>query len=94
MPTQIIAFATTQVSAEKTADEIEEMLRKHEATKTGKEYESGRIKSLYFQMDTPNGVYPFMLPVNVEAVYQLLLNQRRQTPKYRWGIPQKVHCNQ
>ena len=83
MAEQIIAFATTKVSADKTAGEIEEMLRKADVTKVAKEYESGRVKAIYFQMDTPEGSHPFMLPVNVDAVYWMMISEKRATPRYR-----------
>ncbi len=83
MVEQIISFEATKVSAEKTASEIEDMLRKAGVDKVGKSFESGHIKAIYFQMDTPEGSHPFMLPVNVAAVYQILVAKRKQSPRYR-----------
>lgn len=74
-----ISFEGTEVPVEKTAAQIEDMLRKAEVEKVGKSFESGRIKAIYFQMDTPEGSLPFMLPVNVDAVYQILCNKRKAT---------------
>ena len=95
MAEQTISFESTNVPAEKTASEIEDMLRKADVEKVGKSFESGRIKAIYFQMDTPESSLPFMLPVNVDAVYQILLNKRKSSPAYRYNFPnevkQKIH---
>lgn len=94
MAEQIIAFQTTQVSAEKTAGEIEDMLRKANVTKIGKEFESGRIKAIYFQMETLEGSHPFLLPVNVEAVYTLMIREKNKSSRFKSYLQsdvQKVH---
>ena len=77
MSEQTISFEGTTVMAEKTAGEIEDMLRKAGVEKVGKSFESGHIKAVYFQMDTPDGSLPFMLPINVDAVYQILFRKRQ-----------------
>jgi len=82
---QLIAYATTEVTPDKTANEIEAMLQKAGVTKTGKQYESGRVKALYFQVDTPQGSLPFMLPVNVDALYQLMMNQHKKSPRFHYN---------
>ena len=96
MSEQTISFETTTVTAEKTAGEIEDMLRKADVSKVGKSFESGQIKAIYFQMDTPDGSLPFRLPVNVGAVYQILLLKRESSPTYRYNdvpadMKQKIH---
>ena len=94
MPGQTIAFEGTEVSAEKTALEIEDMLRRHGCEKIGKTFESGRIKALYFQIATPETSMPFTLPVNVEPVYQLLYDKRKSSPRYRYmnkAAEQRLH---
>ena len=96
MAEQTISFESTTVPAEKTANEIEDMLRKADVEKVGKSFESGRIKAIYFQMDTPEGSLPFMLPVNVDAVYQIFLNKRKSRPTYKYGtipmdVKQRIH---
>ena len=80
----VIAYSRTEVPSDKTASEIETMLQKAGVTKTGKQYESGHVKSLYFQMDTPQGSLPFRLPVNVDAVYQLMMNQYKNSAQFRY----------
>lgn len=77
MKKQTIDFENTEVATEKTASEIEDMLRKAGVTKTAKAYENNKVTSISFQMATPEGTLPFTLPVNVPAVYQILYNKRR-----------------
>ena len=73
MSKQPIAFSNSIVPPEKTAIEIEEMLRKANASKVGKEYREGKVQAIYFQVDTDTGTMPFMLPVRVEPVFDLLV---------------------
>ena len=94
MPKQIIAFENTEVSAEKSALEIETMLREHGCSEIGKAFESGRIKSIYFQIKTPEGNMPFTLPVAVEPVYQILYDNKKASPRSRFmdrAAEQKIH---
>ncbi len=66
------------------------MLRKHGADKIAKEYESHRVKSVYFQITTPAGSMPFTLPVNVDAVYQLLIQKKQAQRRYSYSMPKDV----
>lgn len=97
MAAQVIAFSKTEVSAEKTALEIEDMLRKHGCEKIGKTFESGRIKAIYFQIATSDATMPFTLPVNVEPIYQMLYDKRRGSAQFPWGgqelkvLEQRLH---
>ncbi len=85
MPKQIIAFANTEVAAEKSALEIETMLINNGCEKIAKEFESGRIKSIYFQIATPDANMPFTLPVNVDAIYQMFYDEKRASPNvWQW----------
>ena len=77
---KVIAFETTTVAADKTAAEIEDLLRRHNAAQVSKRYENGRVAALAFSMETPEGKVPFQLPVNVDAVYQLFLTNRQSSP--------------
>lgn len=80
-----IAYATTEVSADKTAHEIEEMLRKHGCNKIAKEYESGHLKAIFFQINTHEGNMPFKLPVNTEAVCRILHEKRKSAARYPYA---------
>jgi hypothetical protein len=73
---QVIAFQNTSVPAEKSAAEIEALLQRHGAAKMGKEYANGRITSMYFEMATPEGSFPFRMPVKVDAVYTIFTRNR------------------
>jgi len=88
-----IAYATTEVTAEKTAGEIEMMLQNHGCASVAKEFESGRIKSIFFQMNTAGGNLPFKLPVNVDAIYTLLIAEKTAMRKYRHYVPTDVMAN-
>lgn len=73
----VIAFENTDVAAEKTASQIEDMLGKHGAKSTMKEFDDrGRPCALAFQMQTPEGLLPFKLPINIDPVYQLLIAKK------------------
>ena len=87
MPKQLIAFANTEVAAEKSAFEIETMLIENGCEKIAKEFESGRIKSIYFQIATPDANVPFTLPVNVDAIYQMFYNEKKASPRF-WQMDQ------
>ncbi len=94
MPKQVIAFGKTEVPAEKSALQIEDMLREHGCEKIGKTFESGRIKAIYFQIATPEAAMPFTLPVNVEAVYQLLYDEKNSSSRVYYidkKMEQRLH---
>ena len=87
----IIPFETTKVPADKSAAEMETMLRRANVQKTGKVYESDRIKAIYFQMETAEGSMPFKLPVNTRAVYQMMLNKKKGMSIYRYNrVPNEM----
>lgn len=58
--------------------EIEEILSNHKATDIWKQYDTnGNIIALNFAVNTEFGKMPFKLPVNIEAVKQILKNEKR-----------------
>ncbi|WP_303678234.1 hypothetical protein [Dehalococcoides mccartyi] len=68
---------TTEVSATRTIGEIQLVLAEHKASAILTEYDdNGRVQAISFKIRTPAGEIPFVLPVNVDAVYNLLLQQR------------------
>ena len=81
--TNVIAYATTEVSPEKTAGEIERMLQMAGVVGVAKTFVEQKLTAIYFRAQTPSGVLPFLLPVNTNAVYQLMLNKRKEIPRYR-----------
>ena len=90
--TIIIALETTTVAPEKTAAEIEEMLAKHGARRLVKEYDAGgRPSGLMFEMVTEEGAIPFKLPINTDAVYQILI-AKRSNAYYRQDVQARVHA--
>lgn len=94
MTEQTIAFSSTEVAAEKSALEIEDMLRRHGCQKIGKTFESGRIKAIYFQIETPESNLPFTLPVNVAPVYQILYDKKKSSARTYYidkKLEQRLH---
>lgn len=67
---------TTQIDATKTATEIQAMLARAGATRIGTEYNDGEVVGLAFEIETSPGVRTaFALPVDVDAMHQLLIQQ-------------------
>lgn len=73
---------TTTVAAAKTVSQVQTLLAKHGAGTIAVRYEDGRAAGVTFDLETPHGRRAFTLPVDVEAIYQVLVKQRVQ-PKYR-----------
>ncbi len=68
---------STTISATKTIMEIEDILSRHKATDSWKQYDgNGNIIALNFAVNTDFGKMPFKLPVNVDAVRQILKNEK------------------
>lgn len=69
---------STNISTQKTILEIEGLLCKHRATDIWKQYDTnGNIIALNFAVNTDFGKMPFKLPVNVEAVRQILKTEKK-----------------
>lgn len=66
---------TTTIPAERTMAECQGMLGKHGASHVSIAYEDGEASGLAFGLRTPHGERTFTLPVDVDAVHQLLLRQ-------------------
>ncbi len=70
---------STNISTAKTIMEIEDILSKHKATDIWKQYDdAGNIMALNFAVITDFGKMPFKLPVNVEAVKQILKSEKKE----------------
>jgi hypothetical protein len=68
---------TTTIAAEKTIGEIQAMLARHGAAAIATSYEQGEAIGLSFKLDTPHGPRAFTLPIDVDAVGRLLIEQVR-----------------
>ncbi len=68
---------TTEISAERSIQEIENILIDHEATDIWKEYEGKQVVALNFAIKTEFGKLPIRLKANVEGVRQVLINEQR-----------------
>lgn len=75
---------TTQISAEKTVAEIQAMLAKAKAQAILSEYDGeGILSALSFRILAGAGVMTFRLPANTQKIYQVIVRDRRITPKLR-----------
>lgn len=68
---------TTSVAASRTIAEIQTMLVKHGADAVATTYHNQTPTGLSFKLGTPHGVRAFTLPVDIDAVHRLLLDQVR-----------------
>ena len=72
---------TTTVEAYKTVSEIEQMLVKHGAKSIMKQFDDGMITSLSFLINTGVNDIPIKLPIRVDDVLQVLIEQKKMHPK-------------
>lgn len=69
---------STQISAAKTVGEMQAMLAEAGAQRIAVEYENGSPSALSFQLETVHGIRIFTLPVNIDAMHQLLIQKERR----------------
>ena len=69
---------TTKIDTMRTAAEIDYILASNGATAIQKDIANGQITALRFTVQTSLGLIPIQLPVNVEAVQQILKKMREQ----------------
>lgn len=70
---------TTSIEPQKTVAEIQEILTSHGAKSILSNYDGeGKIKSLSFMVNTPNGDIAIQLPCNPEPVYKILKQQNAE----------------
>lgn len=75
---------TTEVSLQKTAGEIQELLARAKAQAILTEYSpAGELLAISFRVPTLFGVMTFRLPANVEKVYKVMCLDRRVPPRLR-----------
>ena len=72
---------TTTVEAYKTVSEIEQMLVKHGEKSIMKQFDDGMITSLSFLINTGVNDIPIKLPIRVDDVLQVLIEQKKMHPK-------------
>lgn len=78
---------TTEIPAQRTISEIEEILVKHGATDTWKQYDSiGKVTALNFAVNTEFGKMPFRLSIDAQVISKVLKEQIKQGLK---GISRK-----
>lgn len=69
---------STTIAASKTVGEMQALLAGHGASRIAVDYLDGAPSSLSFLLVTPHGPRHFTLPVNVEAMHRLLIQQDRE----------------
>jgi hypothetical protein len=69
---------TSTVPPERTAARIEEMLARAGASDIRKRYEAGEMRGLDFIIPTEHGEMSFRMPVDSDAAYQVLYDERRK----------------
>jgi len=74
---------TTQISAEKTVTEIQQILSKGKAQAILTEFEDGVLSAISFRVNTKHGLMSFKLPANIQLIYQVIVRDTRITPKLR-----------
>jgi hypothetical protein len=74
---------TTQIKVEKTVAEIQAVLAKAKAQAIMTEYDDGVLSALSFRVQTAAGLMTFRLPANVHKIYQVIVRDKRITPKLR-----------
>jgi hypothetical protein len=68
---------TTKIAATRTAGEIQELLAVHGVEAVMLEYSDGRPTGVAFRAKTDLGPRDFRLPVDVDAMHQLLVQEKR-----------------
>jgi hypothetical protein len=69
---------TTEIPAQRTISEIEEILVKHGATDTWKQYDSpGKVTTLNFAVNTEFGKMPFKLSIDAQVICEVLKEQSK-----------------
>ena len=71
---------TTTIAPEKSAAQIQEMLRKARATAILSEYDtSQRLVAVSFRVQTADGVVAFQMPANIDGVFAVLRRSKVAT---------------
>lgn len=90
---QFIKYETTEVSAHKSAREIQDLCRKYGAKRVETRYVDGQIETIRFILRTELGDMPVLVRAPSEKVYQLFrkhrprgnaIRQRKQAHKIAW----------
>lgn len=68
---------STSIAAGKTVGEMQTLLAGHGASRIAVDYSDGAPCALSFMLVTPHGPRNFTLPVNVDAMHRLLVEQDR-----------------
>ena len=80
---------TTEVSADRSVSQILALLVSHGARAIMTNYDAGQVCSISFQIETPQGLQGFRLPVDPDAVLKVMQKQKRP-----WGKIPPRYVNQ
>lgn len=73
----IVENYTTKISAIRTASEIQELLAQHGVERIGLTYAAGKPAGVAFEVQTDVGAHAYQLPIDVDAMHQLLRAEKR-----------------
>lgn len=73
----IVENYTTKISAVKTAGEIQLLLAEHGVERIGLTYTGGKPAGVAFEVQTDVGPQAYQLPIDVDAMHQLLRTEKR-----------------
>lgn len=80
---------TTQIDAERTAQEIKKLLVGAGATDIYEKYENKKISALSFQLDIDGKPVPFTLPIRTSPVFELMKKGRSRAWLEHWRFKEK-----
>lgn len=80
---KLIKNYTTDVPAEKTIAEIQQLLVENGATGIATEYEDGILSKLFFRIKIGDKELPFRLPAKPDNVYKTLFKGMLQENRYK-----------
>ena len=76
-----LANYTTEIAAEKTIIQIQDLLREHGATQILLDVKGAETTGVSFIIATAKGNLPFRLPAEIEKVTQIMIGMRKNKPQ-------------
>lgn len=74
---------TTTIETSKTIAEIQKILAQHKAKAILTEFRNEEVSALSFKIDTLQGEIGIRLPANIDAVYEILVMQKKKNSKIK-----------
>jgi len=83
---------TTSLTVNKTVSQVQKILMAHGAKAIAQQCAQGRITSMFFQIEGPEGDLSIKLPVNAERVHAVLQRQYREGDLRNRAYAQPEHA--